>query len=55
MDKVWILTSGQYSEYMIEGVFSTEEKAREAGKAMFDSEVTGANIDVLFRDDSDKE
>lgn len=31
-NKVWILTSGRYSDYAVEGVFSTKEKAEIAAK-----------------------
>lgn len=30
---VWVVTDGEYSEHHIEGIFSTEEKAREYIKA----------------------
>ncbi len=45
--KVYIVTTGEYSDYTIEGVFSTEAKAQEAVDRYDDAQIEEHEMDGL--------
>lgn len=43
--KVWLVTAGDYSDYHVVGVFSTEEKAKAYAALTLDSDVEESELD----------
>ena len=48
MKKIYIVTSGSYSDYNIQGVFSTHKKAEKVANAYSDCNIEEWDVDTLF-------